>query len=266
MEKYFLAYDIGGTDIKYAVLNRHGHLIEKHKVATPSTGTEIVEQLVEIKQSLENNYPFEGAAFSVPGMVAPVEGFLQTGGAIADFYGFPFREVLGAKLQMPVEVENDVNCVALAEKWLGKAKNCQNFLCVTIGTGVGGAVYANDQLVRGHANMAGEFGYMLTNACHNSQNQPTTLSFTGSIREGLRRQYIQRKQTLSIEDISGKDIYSFAEKGDEIAKQVIECFYKNIAVGLYNLIFILNQKKLLSVEQSVLDKKFMPRLKTIFND
>ena len=84
------------------------------------------------------------------------------GGAIRRFDQFEMKGWLEAKTGLPVTVENDANCVLLAERWQGKAKDIDNFLVLTIGTGIGGAIFCNGRLVHGARFRAGEFGYMLT--------------------------------------------------------------------------------------------------------
>lgn len=242
----YLSFDIGGTDTKYGVLNELGEILHKGKVKTGSSGDEIIQALVEIKQQLAQQYTFEGAAFSVPGFVDIESGYLKTGGAISDFSDFQFKQVMEEKLDLPIEVENDVNCVALAEKWLGKAKDSTDFICITLGTGIGGAFFINNQLVRGHNAMAGEFGYTFITYQHGTDDKASeTMNLTASVRDGLRRRYALYNGLLNFDQLSGQDIFTLAQEGDTIAIRVIDEFYKSIAVGLHNLIFTLNPEKII---------------------
>ncbi|MGR5140191.1 ROK family protein [Photobacterium sp. DNB23_23_1] len=268
-EQLYLAYDIGGTNIKYGVLTQDGKILDKGKVETELNGEAIIDCLVAIKEKYSHFYQLKGAAVSLPGFINVDTGYMQTGGAIDDFYDINFKEIMTKKLSMPVEIENDVNCVALAEKWLGNATKSENFLCITLGTGVGGAIYFNGQLIRGHRYMAGEFGYMLTRDFFANQDLPATMSFTASVKEGLRHQYILRKGEVMLEEVSGNDIYTFAKAGDVIAKDVIESFYEHIAIGLYNLIFILNPEKIIIggaiSERHEIFEKIIDKIQTIIN-
>lgn len=243
--KHYLSFDIGGTQIKYAVLSDCGDIIEQSKIDTASHGEQIIADIVDVKKQLAEKYTLQGVAFSIPGFVDVETGFLHTGGAIEDFFEINFKDIMVEKLRLPVELENDVNCVAFAEKWLGNAKNINDFICITIGTGVGGTICVNGKIVRGHSYMAGEFGYMLTKSIFTEkENTIGTLSSTASVRGGLIRNYCDQKR-LDMEQVSGLDIYHLADQGDIIALQVIDEFYQNIAIGLYNLTFILNPKKIL---------------------
>lgn len=242
--KHYLSFDIGGTQIKFAVLTEFGDIIEKNKIATSCNGDQIIADIVAVKTELAKKYSLQGIAFSMPGFVDVKTGFLKTAGAITDFFGINFKDIMSEKLNLPVELENDVNCVALAEKWLGNAQHSNDFICFTIGTGVGGAICVNGELVRGHGYMAGEFGYMLSNNIFKeTEKQKSNMSFNASVREGLITHY--SNQTQQEKELTGEDIYNLAEQGDRIAQQVINEFYQHIAMGLYNLIFMLNPEKIL---------------------
>ncbi|MEH8823000.1 ROK family protein, partial [Klebsiella pneumoniae] len=104
----------------------------------------------------------EGIAISAPGYVDPHSGFITMGGAIRRFDNFAMKSWLETQTGLPVSVENDANCVLLAERWQGKAAEMANFLVLTIGTGIGGAIFCQHQLIHGARFRAGEFGYMLT--------------------------------------------------------------------------------------------------------
>ena len=243
--KFYLSFDIGGTNLKFGVLNEQGKILQRGKVQTELSGEAIIASIVAIKEKYASQYPLAGLAFSVPGFVNIETGYLTTGGAIKDFYEFDFKKVLMKKLALPVELDNDVNCVAMAEKWQGNAQTSRNFLCMNIGSGIGGAIFLNDQLIRGHQYMAGEFGYMLTENIFTSANKDVTMSDSASVKNGLRRRYIERHGNLTLAQISGEDIYHLAAQGDLLAKQTIKEFYQNLAIGLYNLTFILNPEKIL---------------------
>ena len=243
--KFYLSFDIGGTNLKFGVLNEQGKILQRGKVQTELSGDAIINSIVAIKEKYAPLYSFAGVAFSVPGFVNIETGYLKTGGAIKDFYNFDFKQILMEKLALPVELDNDVNCVAMAEKWQGNAQTSKNFLCMNIGTGIGGAIFLNDQIIRGHQYMAGEFGYMLTENIFSCDDKQVTMSDTASVMDGLRRRYIKQKGDLTLEQVSGEDIYHLAAQGDAIAQQTIEQFYQSLAMGLYNLTFILNPEKIL---------------------
>lgn len=243
--KYYLSFDIGGTQMKYGVLTQQGDIIEQGKLDTASTGAQVINDIIDVKIRFASKYKLQGAAFSIPGFVNVATGYLPNAGAIDDFFGINFKDIMQDRLGLPVELDNDGNCVALAEKWLGKGKGCDNFVCMTIGTGVGGAICLNGEVVRGHNYMGGEFGYMLINNIFKAEQKThCSMNFTASIREGLIGKYRMLNPQGST-DLSGVDIYQLADRGDKAALQVIDEFYQCIALGLYNLTFILNPEKIL---------------------
>ena len=241
----FLSFDVGGTAIKFGILNEQGEILKQGKIDTPSTRSAFIELIISVKNALNAQYKLLGVAFSMPGFVNSQRGYLATAGAIKYLYNFEFKNMLSDKLGLPVELENDVNCVALAEKWQGNAQLSENFLCLSIGTGIGGAVFLNNQLIHGHQNMAGEFGYMLTENIFYKQDKLVTLSDKGSVRDGLIHRYIKLTPNLNHANICGEDIYHLASQEDKLALQAIDEFYQALAIGLYNLTFILNPEKIL---------------------
>lgn len=178
----------------------------------------------------------------MPGVIDTEREYMITGGALTDLDSFAFKDELEKYIGLPVELENDVNCVALAEKWKGNAKNCNNFICMTIGTGVGGAIFINNKLIRGNNFSAGEFGFMLLDKRENYSEK--TLSMLGSVKGGLIQTYAKEKK-LDWKNLSGEKIFELAEIGDEIAKKVIEEFYNTISHSIYNLAIIFNPEKIL---------------------
>ena len=243
--KFYLSFDIGGTAIKYGIVNEQGDILEQGKQPTELDRNSFIDCIVAIKEKYSPKYDITGVAFSMPGFVNIETGYLRTAGAIKSLYDFEFKTVLREKLALPVELDNDVNCVALAEKWLGNAQTNSNFLCVTVGTGIGGAIYLNNQLIRGFNYMAGEFGYTLTENIFRNDDKLVTLSDKASISKGLRTRYAKHQGNLDVTEISGEDVYLLADQGDELAKQTIDEFYQAIAMGLYNLTFTLNPEKIL---------------------
>lgn len=262
--KYYLAFDIGGTHIKFAVLDGHGNILESDQITTANRGEQIVHDIVDIKNHLMPKYVLQGVAFSMPGFVNIDTGYLQDGGAIDDFSGINFKQLMTERLGLPVELDNDGNCVAMAERWLGKGQHSDNFICMNIGTGVGGAICLNGEIMRGYRYMGAEFGYMLINNFFKSAGKThCSLNFTASIREGLIGCYCSEKN-IDSGKLSGKDIYLFAEQGDPLAIKIIDQFYECIALGLYNLTFILNPEKILIGGAISANSEIFPAIKAKF--
>ncbi|HZG17557.1 MAG TPA: ROK family protein [Candidatus Bathyarchaeia archaeon] len=238
----YLAFDIGGTDVKWGLIDEEGEIrLQDQYSSNHADGDAIL-------QGMENQYKkyaeqIKGVAISAPGFVDPVRGYLETGGAIRSFYDFPMKAYLEERMQVPVTVENDVNCVALAEKWKGNAQQDTDFLCLTIGTGVGGALFLRNELYRGHGFRAGEFGFMITQGLHNHVPAECTMSRVGAMR-ALREKYAMA-MNLSPHEVTGFDVFAAYDRQEPIAVHLVGMFLQNIAIGIYNLCYILNPKKIL---------------------
>lgn len=228
MVKRYVGIDIGGTDIKYGIIDDQGNIIESNKVPTPKTKIGLLNALKPIC----NMYPeVSGIGISAPGMIQS-DGLMITAGALFECYGMNMIEEIQKFYEGPIAVENDVNCAALAELWTGSGKNNHNFLVVAVGTGIGGAIVIDNKLYRGSRYMAGEFGFQKMNALSKDDPDNTMLSRTGSVFGGLIRMYEEQ----SGEMLDGKTIFRRAEKGEVLARSIIEAFYTNLSTAIFNLI------------------------------
>ncbi|EFR95576.1 ROK family protein, partial [Listeria ivanovii FSL F6-596] len=193
------AFDIGGTALKMGVVLPHGEIIlTKSAEIIGSDGDQI---LTEMKQFLAENTDVNGIAISAPGYVNPKTGLITMGGAIRRFDHFNLKVWLETETNLPVSIENDANCALLAEKWLGKGADLDDFLCLTIGTGIGGGIYSNGALVRGGRFRAGEFGYMFSERPGASRPGKYTLNETTTMLV-LRRCYAEITNQ-PLEEITG---------------------------------------------------------------
>lgn len=236
--KKFLSLDVGGTNTKYGILDEKGEILFKDKFPTEKNKEAFLDSIKNLAEKFKKSDDIQGIAMSMPGIIDTKRGYLVTAGALVELYKFELKAELEKSIGLPVSVENDVNCVALAEKWLGHGKNDENFICLAIGTGIGGAIIINNKLYRGHRYLAGEFGFMV-----NRGNEGlTTLSMTSSTQNGLVDVYRSR---ANVEKISGEEVFAKYEAGDEIAKKVFKDFYESLSAGIFNLIFSLDPSKVL---------------------
>lgn len=254
----YLSFDVGGTNIKYSLIDSQGNILESGTTPTKDSKEEIFKIVkTQVDEYQKREIEIKGLAFSMPGVIDVERGYMITGGALFDLYDFAFKNELEKFIGLPVEIENDVNCVALAEKWLGNAKECKNFLCMTIGTGVGGAIFINGEMVRGSNFSAGEFGFMITDRRENYEE--ASLSMSGSVRGGLIQTYARLKG-VDWENLDGKKIFELAKQGDEIAKKVIDDFYDSISYSVYNLSVALNPEKILIGGEITKREEFIERI------
>lgn len=228
------AFDIGGTALKMGVMTRDGRLLESAKQSiNDSDGDHILQVMLSW---LAAHPSCEGVAISAPGYVDPHSGFITMGGAIRRFDNFAMKAWLEARTGLPVSVENDANCVLLAERWQGKAAEMANFLVLTIGTGIGGAIYCHHQLVHGARFRAGEFGYMLTDRPGGRDPRRYSMNENCTLRV-LRHRYAEHI-AAPLESVTGEMIFDRYDAGDPVCQRLVAEFFNGLGHGLYNLVNI----------------------------
>ncbi|GEK59681.1 sugar kinase [Marinococcus halophilus] len=223
----YLAVDLGGTFMKYALITEEGTIQLKEKTKSPVSIDDLVETVGRLSEKL---FPVKAVTMSSPGAVTE-EGVVQGSSALPYLHGPNIKNLLQKRVQLPVYMENDANCAAYAEVWKGAGSEVRNMLSVVIGTGIGGAIIKDGVLHRGNHLHGGEFGYMLLNTEEPGFNQ--TWSGLAST-QALVRRFANAKQKNS-EDYTGEDIFRLADEHDQEAVEAVEKFYYYVAAGIYNL-------------------------------
>ena len=155
----YLSVDIGGTEIKFAVLNSAGNIIKKSKIPTKQNKEQFLSDVDQIvKKHIDE---VKGIAFCSPGKIENTK--IRFGGSLPFLDGIDFAEIYGRKFHIPVAVINDGKASVLAENWLGSLKDETNCAAITLGTGVGGGIIINGHLLRGTHYQAGELSFMISN-------------------------------------------------------------------------------------------------------
>lgn len=223
-----LVFDMGGTAVKYGLF-KQDTLQKVSSFTTPTTWEGLKEELLTVKNrfSIEE---LEGVAFSSPGSVDSESGVIYGSSAIPYIHRFEIVKELEETLGLPVSIENDANCAALAEVEYGVAKSVQNAVFFIIGSGIGGSVVLNRQLHKGNNLFGGEFGRMKIGS-------NATLSMLASPVQVAKR-YADSQSIPS--SFSGKDLFSLADQGITIAQQVISDLYDSLATGIYNVLMVLD--------------------------
>lgn len=254
--KNYIAFDVGGTKVKYGVLNERGEILESGKYNTRYTVLdEFVSDMLLVIEEYKNKYEISGIAISLPGFINYKTGHAYMAGAIEALHGRNLKEILEGKINIPVEIENDANCVALAEKFNGNATECSDFICITIGTGIGGGIMVDNKIVHGHSFRGGEFGFMITSDAKGDEKMMSQNASTNALVTSYKKYKGLDEKTL----IEGYQVFEEAEK-DENVNKIIEAWYEMIARGIFNLASVLNPEKIL-IGGGVSERKdFIPHL------
>ncbi|MBO8434435.1 MAG: ROK family protein [Tyzzerella sp.] len=240
--KYVVCFDIGGTNVKYGVIGIDDKEI-KEKGSFPtnvSCGKDVLDNMSSIIDKYIEKYDVKGISISCPGFINVNTGLIIAGNIIESFNGFNIQKYFEDKYGLNVAVDNDANCSTIAEHTMGNGKGYENIVCFTVGTGIGGGVVINNKVYTGNKFMAGEFGFMFINGINKEEPAEEMLSEYASTRVLVR----DTCKELN-EDIDGIEIFKRAKAGDEICRKNLDKFYKNLAMGIYNVCYILNPDKVL---------------------
>lgn len=218
--------DIGGTSLKVAVEN-NDELLDKDTLPVREDFDSFVQEIVRWIKEKQKKYDIEGIAFSAPGAVDVKSGIIGGASAIPYIHGPNFKEVFKEKLNLPISIENDANCAALAEIYKGAAKEYNDVCFVVCGSGIGGAVIKDGLVHHGKHLHGGEFGY--TVVCEDNGNMPI-LSEVASTQAMVRR---VEKQLGGKWD--GLKVFKEASNGNQVCQDSIEKFYHYLALGIYNI-------------------------------
>ena len=231
MKKY-VSIDIGGTDIKYALMDEKANIIEKNITATEASkgGKAVLEKVINIVKEFQKKVEISGVAISTAGMVDVEKGEIFYLLTIPDYTGINFKKEIEEKLNLPCEVENDVNCAGLAEYISGASKDSKIAVMITVGTGIGGSIIINGEMLHGFSNSAGEVAYMNIDD-KNFQNIASTSALVNKVAT--------RKNEL-FENWNGKKIFEEAKKGDEICCQAIDEMVDFLGKGIANICCVVN--------------------------
>lgn len=232
MGKY-ASVDIGGTAIKFGIINQQGEILNAQNMETESWkgGPAILEKVTHIVERMVQLEEISGICISTAGMVDVEKGeIFHAAPLIPQYTGTKFKEVLEDKFGIPCEVENDVNCAGLAESISGVAKDSSSTLMLTIGTGIGGCIILDKKVFHGFSNSACEVGYM-----HMCDSDFQTLG-AASI---LSKKVAARKGELETA-WSGYRIFEEAKVGDKDCILAIDEMTEVLGRGIANICYVLN--------------------------
>ena len=240
--------DIGGTTIKCACWVDH-HLTERQKYLTPSNLTEFMKIIKGYITSLKTVHNLQGVAISSPGAVNKKIGVIEGASAVPYIHNFKIVPVFEDLFELPVSIENDANCAALAELNAGAGKDCKNLVFLVIGTGVGGTIVIDRNIYYGSHLYGGEFGFQLV-------KNNSTLSQMGS-PVNLARRYNEKTG----EKMTGKDVFEQALAGNQFAKKYVDEMIDYIATAIFNIQHSIDPEKIIIGGAISQNKKFILMIK-----
>ncbi len=248
--RQFLVYDLGGTFIKYALMDEAGNVIEQDKVPSP---TDTLDHLLDVMTEIAAGYKdrFEGAAVSMPGRIDTRKGMAYTGGAYGFIKDIPFAELLSKRISADVVIANDGKCAAKAEAVQGSLKDVENGAVIVLGTGTGGGIVLNHDVWMGQSGGAGELSALVCDLKALSQHG-FSMHAMGSVyagygsATGLILCYAEAKGIPvpeAFEKINGLTFFEAYDAGEEEAIKALETFGMNTAVGITSVQCVLDLER-----------------------
>lgn len=253
MSQYCFGVDVGGTTIKLGLFNESGIVLDKWeiKTRTKNNGESILPDIAEtIKAKMEeksiSREDIIGVGMGVPG---PVDKKGIVYNCVNLGWGqFNVNETLSELLDMPVKCGNDANVAALGEMWKGGGQGYKNLVVVTLGTGVGGGIIVDGEILTGATGAGGEIGHIHIQdgeldpcGCGNYGCLEQYASATGIVRLAKRELARTDKVTvLKKETVTAKDVWDAVKFGDEVAVEIVERFGKYLGKGLAAIAAVVN--------------------------
>ncbi|WP_059170496.1 ROK family protein [Bacillus sp. FJAT-27445] len=232
-----LAVDIGGTSTKVGLCNEDGRIesFKEYSTEWPRTGMKPSEKLVEIFVEYSG---FDAIGISTAGQVDSATGkIIYANENIPGYTGTRLKDIFEERFGVPVKVENDVNAAALGEKHFGAGRTFNDFLCLTYGTGIGGAIILGGELHRGHTGSAAEFGHIITHPL----GRPCNCGGLGCYEQYASTTALVRK-AKEIDNLynNGRIVFEKFFQGEAAVEKAVNDWVFEIAIGLVSLIHSFN--------------------------
>lgn len=240
-----IGIDIGGTNIRLALIDRNHEVILKLKEPTGDKPLEVIRKLLKVVYELYAN-EILGIGIAVAGIVDREKGMVAKSPNIPEINGVNLVEEIISYCKVPVLIENDANAAAYGEKVAGSGRDYRNFVVFTLGTGIGGGVIIDNELLP----IAAELGHMTINSngfmcsCGNSGCLEAYASATAIVEYAISRlkdgeqSILRNLYSGNYFKITAEDIYNSALEGDNLAREALRQAGKSLGLGLANIINI----------------------------
>ena len=263
-QRAVIGVDIGGTNIKIALVHpREQQILKRYRLKTfAGRGPDkIVADLGHILMELcgwaeDNGFGVAAVGVGSAGPINLANGVVITSPNLPGWVDLPLGELLGNRLQLPVFIENDVNCICYGEYWLGAGRDLGGFLGIALGTGVGGCLMIDGKVWAGPSSSAGEIGHMTIQPdgelcrCGNRGCLETLASGSWLVwraEERLRDGEPSRlKQGLETNGgLDAERIYHAAKAGDKLAQELFQLMGTSMAIAIANVVHLLGIRSVL---------------------
>ena len=243
-KSYAIGVDLGGTNLRVALVSREGEIIKKLKVPSLEKAEEaLISSVGEMFEGAEN---VAGIGIGVAGLLDRDSSIVVISPNLPSIERVPIAEILTGRFNVPVFIENDANAAALGERLMGTGRKYRNFVLLTLGTGIGGGIIYNGKLL----NVSAEIGHMSINssgikcACGNHgclesyASARPILEYAINALEHGTASVLKECCSGNFYKLTPEDIYKAALDGDNLSKDVLREAGKHLGVGISNMINI----------------------------
>lgn len=262
MKKFRIGVDVGGTNIKIALVGINGEISYSNSIPTRaemgyeytiSAMKQAIHDLMNETNTTKDD--IEGIGFGFPGQIDYKNGIVRNAPNIPGWVEVPIEETMEKEFGIPTRVDNDVRCAALGELNFGAGKGCDNLICITVGTGIGSGLIVNGKLVRGASNAAGEIGHIKLELeggplCGCGDYGCLEAFASGPAIVAMAEEYIKGGKSTKYRELSNGEITPYivseaAKQGDAVAKRIFTIMGEYIGTGLASVVNLLNPEKII---------------------
>ncbi|MBD3412856.1 MAG: ROK family protein [Candidatus Aminicenantes bacterium] len=243
----YVGFDLGGTQLKYGLINEKYQLNYDSKTDTPENTSQLFQLLENLWQELRektNGKTIAAAGYGIPGIYSIQKNKILQSPNYPEIDGLNLDKIFKSFTPVPFQINNDANMAAYGEWKAGAGQGSNSIVLLTIGTGIGGGVVLNKTLWHGECGFAGEVGHIIVNHsgercnCGNRGCLETEASGPNIVRNYLSLSQVNKKMTA-------KDVASRAKNGDSNAKHAFNQAGYFLGIGLGTIINVLNPDKII---------------------
>lgn len=262
MKKYRIGVDVGGTNVKLALVDMNGKIVYSNTTPTRADlgyehSIQNIQNAIEelMKETNTNKDVIEAIGFGFPGQIDYQAGIVRLLPNMPGWVEIPVAKIMEDKFGITTKLDNDVRVATLGELKYGAGKGCQNLVCITVGTGIGSGLVFNGKLIRGAKNAAGEIGHIKLSmgdgpicgcgdyACFEAYASGPAI--VAEAKEYIKGGKSSKFKELATEELSPYIIAQAALQGDAVAKRIFAKMGEIIGLGLTSVINLLNPEKVI---------------------
>ncbi|KII75311.1 ROK family protein [Vibrio renipiscarius] len=227
----YIVLDFGGSSVKCAVMNSNAQIMRQFSLSSQVDSYDSwLDMFAPHFDKYRNEFNVQGIAISSCGAVDVDSGIIHGSSALPYIHDIDVKALYNERFNVPVELENDACCAALAESWIGKGKHSDHFCLLVIGTGVGGAIVTQHSVMKGHHLHGGEFGYMIMDY---QDDQPVILGHLASTHALVVM--TADKLGVPVDSLNGLKVFEMYDENHSEVIAVVDKWLKYLATGIYNI-------------------------------